>query len=225
MTIALVAGQTASTLGGTATTITVTLTNNPTLGNFVVICGTNSTAGSTMTAKDSNNVTYTATSKTRFTGTVGAVGIFYLPSAPSNATKTITITYGSSGDVNAWAAEFTRVATSSPFENDASANSAANNTAITTPSYTSVADGNLYIAACIAGQSITSANSPWTGIGVVRNGNFAEYLIQATHAARAVDYTQSPSGSWSGLVAAFKAASDAKQLIVTQQSIVRAAYW
>jgi hypothetical protein len=228
MAIALVAGQTGSTLGGNATSITVALTNNPTPGNFVVLCVTSATAATTITAKDSNNNTYTATSKTRFSGATGAVGIFYLPNTPANGTKTLTATFGTIGDVNGWAAEFSGVLAASPFENDASANSAANNTAIATPTYTSVADGVLYIGCCVAGQSITSANSPWTGIGAIRNGNYAEYFIQSAHGAQAVNYTQSPSGAWSGLVAAFKPALvgiAAKQLIVTRQSIHRAAYW
>jgi hypothetical protein len=225
VTIALVAGQTASTLGGTTTTVTATLPNNPTRGNFVVLCASGSGTSATVTCKDSNNNVYTATSKTPFTGVTGTVVIFYLPNAGATATKTITATFASSMDLNAWAAEYSGVLAVAPFENDATANSAGNNTAIATPTYTSVADGNLYIGCCVAGQSITSANSPWTGIGAIRNGNYAEYLIQTVHAAQAVNYTQSPSGSWSGIEAAFKAAGDPKQLLITRQSMIRAAYW
>jgi|SRR5580765_2032251 len=219
MAIALVSGQVASAInsGGSATTLNVVLPNNPTSGNFVVVCFAylSGTLPTGFTVADSNSNSYTATTKSPFTTTQagsGKIGIYYLLSTPANATKTITVTRLGSGSAgtnsfNIWAAEFSGVKTSAALENDASVNNSGSSTTINTPSITSTNDGDLYIGVCLAGQTISAAGSPFALISTVQNGNAAEYYVQPTHGARAAAYTQSPTGVWDGLLAAFIAAT------------------
>jgi hypothetical protein len=205
-TIALVAGQTASNTSASTGTLSAVMPNNPANGNFVVAAIAVGASGAITSVKDGNGNTFTATTKTPFSGSLGKSGIYYLPNV-STGSKTVTIVTTGSASVQIWVGEFSGVTATTPFENDATANSGANSTSITTPSYTSVNDGDLYISTVEAGGTISAAGGSWSLLSTVQNGNAAEYQVQSAHGALATAFTQSPSAAWSGIVAAFKAAA------------------
>ena len=216
MAIALVSGQSALAFAASpATTVNVVLTNNPTAGNLVVVGFLDEGAAGTLSVADSNSNSYTAAG-TLFTVTVpgnGRMNIFYLVNAPANASKTITCTTTSGANLNAFAAEFSGAVTSSPLDGTPqTASAGANNTAITTPSITTTVNGDLIFGLAFAGGTITAVGGSFTfvGGGADSNGNAAEWMVQSTAGAQAVNYTQSPSALWSGMVAAFKAAATAQ---------------
>src|SRR5580765_6505857 len=216
MAIALVAGQSASVDFSVAPSgQSVVLTNNPTTGNFVVVLVAigNSSFPAGFAIKDANNNTYAATTKTPYNGgNSQSSGIYYLKNAPANALKTITATW-SSGNAsgNLFALEFSGVDTTSPFENDATANPASGSTYTTTPTYTSLNDGDLYVSATGCNGTISGANGVWTAAAGIptAEGEGAEYFIQTTHGAQAVGYALSANGTGAAIIAAFKAATSA----------------
>lgn len=210
MTIARVAGQAASAALGSVLSGNVVLPNNPTAGNFVVVCVEKSSVTATITVADSAGNTYTATSSSPASANGGRASIFYLPNAPANANKTITVTTNTTNDLNVWAREYSGVLTVAPVDVQATHVSATSSTNINDPSATATADGELYVTVVHAGQTISTANSPWTGIDVVRNGNYAADYIQPTAGAQAIAFTQSPAGVWTAIMAVFKAAPSAK---------------
>lgn len=212
MAIALVTGQVA-VAEANAAAATAVLPNNPTAGNFVGILFGSAAASATITSiKDSASTpnNYTATSKSPSGGTVGGnhtIGIAYLKNVPSGATKSITVTLsGVASLMDVWAAEFSGVDPTSPFENDATGSSSTAGTNINLPSYTTLNAGDLLLGTCFLSGSASAANSPWTEISTIpASGNGAEYTIKATAGAQAVGWTAS-SSTWSAIIAAFKAA-------------------
>lgn len=216
MAIALVSGQVAVNSSSNLTTCTVTLPNNPTAGNFVVVLFSFDNNTSTITSiKDTagtpNNYTLTTNTPYRntssFGGTTNTTGIAYLPNVPSGATKSITITLNvAPSNTNLWAAEFSGVAIS-PFENDAINHSSTAGTTINLPTYTTLNAGDLLVATCFVSGAVSSANSPWTEISTLpASGNAAEYTIQTSAGAQAVGWAAS-SSTWAAIEAAFKAVS------------------
>jgi len=126
-----------------------------------------------------------------------------LKNAPANASKTITITISASvGDIEGWAAEYAGIDRNAPFDNESSHNSGTSQTNINDPTLTPNNDNSLLFAVCASG-SITSANSPWTGVATSQLGNWAEYTVQGAKAAQAISFTHS-AGVWLALEAAFK---------------------
>lgn len=206
--VALVSGQVAGVTGSFATNNTVlTLPNNPTTGNFVAVCIVSNGTG-TLTVTDSNSNSYTATTATPFTGSAGQYGIFYLANAPSNATKTLTITNTAivSGLQIGLVAEFSGVATTTPFERDGTQTFGGSSATINTPSLTTTNNGDLLFGCAQGYSSISTANSPWTGVSTVQNTVvYAEYFVQSTAGAQAINFTQSTSNRWDAMAAAFKA--------------------
>jgi hypothetical protein len=233
LAIARVSGQSASTAFGAVApgAHAITLTNNPTAGNLVVVGIFISSTVATLTVADSASNSYTATTSSPATssGVGGRASIFYLKNAPANASKTINITLaGATTDLNAWVQEYSGADTSaSVLERDAVHTSATSSTAINDPTITTTGDGDLLFCACGAGQTISTANSPWAGVGSVGNGNYAEDMIQSAHGSQAINFTQSPAGQWCAVVAAFAAAgSTVKQRLVSlNQTRTRASYW
>lgn len=213
MAIALVAGQNAHTtwLNSATSPQSVVLTNNPTAGSLVVVllAQGSSTWPSGVVIKDANNNTYTATTKTPFTGNSQGCGIFYLKNAPANALKTITLTWTSGvAASDMWALEFSGADTTAPFENDATSTNISAST-YTLPSYTSVNDGDLYVSCCGCNGTISGVGSPFTAATGIptAEGLGGEYFVQTTHGARAVAYTLSVNGTGCSIVAAFKVAA------------------
>jgi hypothetical protein len=199
----LVTGQSAQGQGSGVATLSAVLPNNPAAGNLVVAIFCCST-GITATVKDGNNNSYTATTKTPFTGNSNEVGMFYLLSAPANASKTITASFSPNVSADFFVAEFSPGGQSAAFENDATATSAGTAN-IALPTYTTLNNGDLMVAGCTVSGTLTGAGAPWTGWagGVPTFGNYAEFFIQTTAGAQAVAYTNANT-AFAGIVAAFK---------------------
>jgi hypothetical protein len=212
--VALVSGQIYSNYASPSATLVLTLPNNPTTGNFVVV-GVIDGASSTISVADANSNSYTATTGSPFAGSGAGIGIYYLANAPSNASKTITITVGSaSAGVLGWVAEFSGVATSSPQEQTPQTSYYAGpGTAINLPSITTTHNGDLLIS-IVNTSAITSANSPWTAMGSIIFGNLTEYDIQATAGAQATNFTSSASNHWDGMIASFVASGGSTPAVV-----------
>ena len=214
MAIALVTGQVA-VAEATSAAVTVTLPNNPTPGNLVVVLfsfNNNTTTISSIkdTAGTPNNYTQTTKSPYINTSTFGGndntIGIAYLANVPVGATKSITITLSVSQIIDLWAAEFSGAAIS-PFENDATNHSSTASTTINLPTYTTLNNGDLLVAVNFVSGAVSSANSPWTEISTLpASGSGAEYTIQTSAGAQAVGWTAS-SSTWAAIEAAFKAAT------------------
>lgn len=204
MTIALVAGQIGSAGSGGITNVSVTLPNNPATGNFVV-AGVTSTDAGPFTVTDGNSNSYVATTNTPFTS--GAkCGIYYLANAPANANKVITFNgSGVSNFYSLFVAEFSGVKTSSPLERDNTGSGTG--TTVNSPSVTTTNNGDLLIGCCESNNGITSAGSPWTGVSTIpASGDYAEYFIQSSSGAQAVNFAQT-NGTWGAIEAAFLAAT------------------
>lgn len=210
----LVVGQTGSVGAGQTTSTTVALPNLPKTDNLVLLAITTSTiSGQTVSAHDENNNSYSQISGSPVsTAGIGLASIFQLK-APANAGKTITITTSMSGDLNAWIAEFTGFET---LERTASHTSGTTGTAINDPALVTTNDGDLLLSVALAGQTITSADAPWTGIGTVRNGNYAEFMLQEVHGSQAVAFSQNLTGTWVALAAAFQSKDLTGTLGVTE---------
>lgn len=211
--IALVSGQTVEGNAGFGTaTLTLTLPNNPTTNNLVVVSIEFPSSPGTISVQDSNNNTYTAATSTPFAASSGVYGTYYLV-APANATKSITLagTTATGGFIVAWIAEFSGTATTTPLETVGTANFAGPGTAVNLPSVTTTNNGDLLIGYAKVMGAISSINSPWTLISSISGvGNSAaSYFVQTTAGAQAVNYTQTPSSNWDGFITAFKAAAGA----------------
>lgn len=213
MAYALVAGQTVSALSGFSTSpTTVTLPNNPTQNNLVVVFV--SIGGTGVTVIDGNSNSYTATASTPFAGSSKNLGIWYLV-APANASKSITVSVSSpSNFTEVFAGEFSGGATASVFESDATvAFGSPFSTNISTPSITTTNNGDLIIGCAGGFDTITSINSPWTAMGAIVATAAASFFVQSTAGAQAVNFTQNSSTSWDGISAAFKAGSGAASFV------------
>jgi hypothetical protein len=202
---ALVSGQFAKAAGTAVSSVNVVLPNNPATGNLVVVtCATSNTSG-TFSCADSNSNTYSLTPKTPFYANSQACCIFYLI-APANATKTITVTFPAAAGGDVFAAEFSGGALSSILEGDNSASQSSGVTGpVTSPTMTTVNNGDLLIGACTITTSLSSANAPWTGwpSGIGTNQNYAEYFIQTSAGAQAIAFTANSAWAATSLIAAF----------------------
>jgi hypothetical protein len=179
----------------------VDLPNNPIAGNFVV-CGIATGGISDVTSvADDNGNPYTKTTNSASENGNDKAYVYYLANAPANASKTIVITT-SNGNVAVWCAEFSGVAKTNPLETDVQGNGTG--ATINTPSLSTSNDGDLLISVAKANATITSANSPWTGISTVQDGNYAEYYVQPAHGSQAIAFTQNSSAGWTSMGAAFK---------------------
>lgn len=207
MAIALVAGQTASAFNPGGTTQAVVLTNNPARGSLVVVGVVHGNTALTATVADSNGNVYTPTPLSPVTlSTLARVYNFYLKDAPPNASKTITVTISGSTDITAHAAEFSGADAFSVVDTEGLHNDGTSSTNINDPTLLPNANGDLLYCTCAG--NISSANSPWTGVASIVNGNYAEYLIQGTRASQAVAFTQTIS-VWGAVATAFRAATTA----------------
>jgi len=207
MTAALVPGQTASAFNGAGASVNVVLTNNPTRGSLVVVGVVHGGVTITATVADSAGNVYKPTPLSPVTlDPFARMYNFYLQDAPPNASKTITVTLSASTDTTVNAAEFSGAERfSSVVDTEGAHNNAASQTNINDPTLSPNADGEILFNTCAG--SITSADSPWTGVGTIANGNYAEYLIQGKRATQAVAYTQSPAGVWGIVATCFMAAN------------------
>jgi parallel beta-helix repeat protein len=212
-TVTHVQGTSHYTATGTAGS--VTLTNNPTTGNLVVVAIKFYDSISGLSVKDSNNNVYTLVPDNSPSSYVGPVWMAYLLSAPANASKIINATWTNSVYSVVWGDEFhPATGTSITYDRDAQAQSGGPSTTPNTPTITPSTAGSLLysgLSNSVSGTNAPAANGTlgvWTGSGGGPNtshpGN-AEYVLAAT-GATAVNYTTG-SGVWSALVAAFTLAN------------------
>jgi hypothetical protein len=208
MTISFVTGQSTSN-GISAASLTLTLPNNPTVGNLVCVA-LQCSSGTTYTVADSNGNNYTSTPAGPVTenGGAGIAQIFYLRNAPANASKSVIVTAGSGtptivGEVFEFSGADT---TSSPIDVEVTHNSATSQTNINDPTITSGKDGELLFFTCTAlGGAMTAINSPWTGLFAFGGtGTAGGYFIQPTHGSQAISLTQTSAGAWAAIITAFK---------------------
>ena len=231
MAIALVTGQLAQASSSGVSSFTISLPNNPTPGNFVVAAvafGNNSsiTASSVKDTAATPN-TYTATAAGTFTANAQSTGIWFLPNTPASATKSVAWTFTGSVFGDFFLGEFSGAATSSPQDVTAVTAAIASSTHYITPSITTVTNGDLIVCAAASngdvgtvggtgtGATGNGVNAPFTGFSNVgsTNGGGGEYLIQATAAARPLDFSLSAAGTGAGAIAAFKAAAAAPAIV------------
>jgi hypothetical protein len=206
--IALVAGQTAAGSCAAATCSCV-LPNNPTTGNLVVAL-VDVGLHNTISVADANSNAYAATSTSPAQGGTGGqlftTGIYYLKSAPANALKTITATAANPTEI--WCLEVSGADTVAPAETDNAHTNTATATALTDPTITTTNNGDLIVGITIVGNVVTSANAPFTDLGISASGNDAEYMIQSAAGAQTINFTQSgPATIWVASEAAFKVPS------------------
>lgn len=211
MAITLVSGQVAQGSIGSGSALTIVLPNAPTTGNLVVAEVVYGGTTATITCVDNNGNAYTPTPNSPVTLPQGARGaIFYLKDAPSNASATITFTQSVVGsDMAGHAAEFAGANKTAPFDVEASHISATSQTNINDPSLTPSGDNSLLFGMVSSSGGLTTVNSPWTALGTVVLGNWAEYLVQTTKQAQAISFTQSGASIWIAMEAAFKVAGQA----------------
>lgn len=206
-TITLVSGQTAAG-EGISSSLTISLPNNPTQGNLVVV-GVAYVAG-TATCADgaSNSFTNSPAGQVACQAAVGGyLNVFYLANAPSNANKSIIIS-GLSGGGAAWAAEFSGAATSSPVDTYNSYTGSTSSTAISEPTIVPNFVGDLFFAVANFQQTMTSVNSPFSIVKSIESGDGAAYYINSGSSSTTPTWNQSPAGELAALMVAFKAAAD-----------------
>ena len=218
MTISRVSGQqTVNVVYNTQ--IVLTLPNNPTPGNLVIV-GIISTSPIT-SVKDSSNNSYTSTPSSPFSIVSGySLSIFYLQNAPSNATKTITIIISPLGVIYSYVSEVSGAAISSVFEREATYNLATAQAVINAPTITTTNNGDYLFSIVFAGSNLVSVDRPWSGVSSLVNWAGAEDLIQSNAGSVTVAFTQVSSVGWSSMVAAFKAATSTPSGLLFHQSFM-----
>jgi hypothetical protein len=195
-------------VASSVTTVTLTLPANPTPGDLICVGATFSGTISSLSVQDSNSNSYTVTPNSPSpSNAAGNTWLAYLLIAPSNATKTIILSWTNSFSVEVWAEEFSISSGTQVFDKDVTGTGTG--TAINTPSITPTFSGELLFSA-MACQGTASApvaypstQGLWTGtVGGIQSGNDAEFILSAS-AATAVNYVQAPSDLWSGMVMGF----------------------
>jgi hypothetical protein len=215
---------------GSATCV-LTLPANPATGSTVVIGavpGPNS--GDTLTAVDANGNSYTLSANSpspTLTG-AGRAYVFYIASAPSNASKTVTITDATASPsyFDCGGANFQVVSGYTPsFDADAAAMSASANP-LNVPSLTPSAAQEALFFEATPGNYFSALGAPWTtntilvpNTGAPHWGTSDGYVVNQTSAANPNLTSVSPGGG-SAIIAAFKATAAGSTPTITSLSIV-----
>lgn len=182
-----------SATGGT--TVSVALASNPAAGSLVcvgILFYDGGTTPPTWTTQDGNSNTYNNAASSGATNmdTAGWIGQSYLANAPSNAEKTITVTFNKSNVVAAiWVDNFTPSTGVPAFDNSASANGSGT---INTPSIPVAGSNELvYSTVCDANDSGTTSGA-WT---INEGGKFF-----ANGSAWILDVSANTSVGWTGTI-------------------------
>lgn len=199
------------------TSATITLSTNPVAGNVVTVgvYFTQVVSGVTLADANSNSYLVTPNSGVAIPGLPNnVVYLFYLAQAPSNASKTLNLSWTTSAASDAWAEEFApssgRVAV---FDMDI-AGTGTTGTTINTPTITPRGINELMWSTAVPGGGITAPAADailgqWTGAhGGIAGGSGAssEYALNVS-SPLAVQYTQS-SAPWAAMGMAFVLAGD-----------------
>jgi len=202
--------QGAHTGSSSANSLSVVLTSNPVAGNVVCVGLIVASTISALSVSDSNSNTYTVTPSSPFNAAAGTVALAYIV-APSNATKTINLSWTATATFcAAWAEEFTVSGGTPSFDKDATG-SGSTGTAINSPSISPTGNGELLWATANPGSTITAPAADatagvWTGAhgGIdSTTGAMSEYDLSSSGSV-AVNFTQSPSSNWTAMSMAFK---------------------
>lgn len=196
--------QGSSVAGSTGTSQVIVLGSVPTPGNLVCLacCPNANVSGLTVQDSNSNNYTVTPNSPSTFQGSAGETWLAYLLNAPANVSDTITVSWTGSATTPVFAGEFSTTGGTGAFDIDIGAFSNTSNATISTPTITPTGVHELLYAGAAAGGTINAVGGGWTAIeGIVRDGDWAEYILDAS-SATAVNFTQT-SGTWSSMAMAF----------------------
>lgn len=198
---------------GTTTSLTITLGAAPKAGNLVCIGLTSGVGISVITVVDGNGNAYIQTPNSPSTafGSSGQTALFYLLSAPSNASATITVTWVTTASVHVWADEFSVSGGVPIFDKDVvgfgappAAPIANVNTPVISPTYS----GSLLYAVASVSQTVTApaANATlgvWTGSGgAITAGDMAEYDLNA-NGPTAVNFNTNAITNWASMAMSF----------------------
>lgn len=212
--IARVAGQAKAVSSGSITTGTaapITLTSAPATGDLVVVGFFGQIVNFTsVSVVDSNGNTYTPTTSTptHDTGSGHTNGVFYLQSAPSNASATINVTVnwtgGASDTFYIFANEYSGAATSGAFDVDNAVIGI--NSSFTLASVTPSVNGEVLFEVVSTGSSLSGVPSPFTIVGTVQAfSTVAGDDIQTTATTQTTNATGTALDT-SLIIAAFKPA-------------------
>jgi len=189
---------------------TINLSANPTTGDTVCVGVVFETTVSGVSVEDGNFNAYTVTPSSPSPFEDGYVYLFYLLSAPSNASRAISISWTGAANSTGWADEFRTSGGKISFDTDAAAASATGGTTVNTPSITPATTGGLLYATASSAMSVITAPASgatlggWTGAaGAISNGFMSEYILAAAGTSQAVDFTQSVSSAWSAMAMSF----------------------
>jgi hypothetical protein len=188
MSISHAQATASGTANGASTSVSAVLTNNPALGDLVIVSffwfnGANGNPAS-LTVADSASNSYTKSTNSPAQAGGSAAGhayVFYLLSAPSNATKTITATYtdpGSGGATEILADDFTVTAGTVSFDQDI-AGSGGTGTTINTPTV-AISSSGLEFCYGVPSGSVSSVNTPFTQGGIGADGSATGYILSTS---------------------------------------------
>lgn len=203
---------------GSHTTNTVTLTNNPALGDQVCVGfawgdGSTTNPPASLVIQDSNGNVYTKSTNSpdNHDANTGVVYNFHLDNAPANASKTITATFsdpGAGGFSEITADDFTVSGGVSQFDQDAKGSGTG--TTMNTPTVPRSGTGQLLFFYGATQNGATSVNSPWTQGTITAFQNATGYILNAS-ADTAVAATIN-SGLWDTVGSSYKIVSSASKL-------------
>jgi hypothetical protein len=189
--------------GSYSSSITVTLTNNPTTGNLVVVAWLGGSSPTSLTVKDANNNVYTVTPQSLTDTTVGYLALAYLLSAPSNANKAITISFTGTVFCAAWADEFSVSGGTAAFDLGATGHATNSGTTFNGVSITPSASGELLYALgspnnALSNPTAGATQGVWTGSGggpdTGQTDADTEYDLSSASGSTAVNFTDTVSG-------------------------------
>ena len=165
--------------------VSCTFASAPSAGDLVVVGAgwfDNGTTASTVAVADGNGHAFQIDSHTSGTTNVGTAGQpfqAYLLAAPSNASNTITATFGNAFTYGAiWCDDFAVSGGTAQLDSGAFA---AGTGALTSPTIPVSGAGRLVYAVAMDADSVGSVESPWTAnAGGVQSGNEAAYVLSAS---------------------------------------------
>ena len=220
-----VQGNSAASGATGAKTVSLTLPNPVSAGNFIVcgLSGADPTNTTLVSIKDQAGNFYVVSpnSPTAYLSGAGmGWGLYNLTPPPGNTTLLATL-----GSASAFAGqyilhcdEFNPVGGTPAFDLDAANSNAGPSTAMNLPSITSSASSSLLYALGNPRWNITGCGAPWicggsgiqssTGFGL--GGTATEYITNAT-GATPILFTQNNSGTWSAVVMSFKIGANTTQ--------------
>jgi hypothetical protein len=202
-----------------STTVSCAFGSNPSPGDTVVVASTwwdpnGVHASSTITSvKDGNGNTYVVSPNSPSAAAGlddGATYIAYLLNAPSNASKTITITFGTVGTADIYCDDFSPTSGYTvSLDSDIAGTGNSTGDVISTPTVPVSGYSELLYSITVPNHSITAVNSPWLNGGGATppTSPFADMAAYdaSSSANTAVNFTVNLNGDYDSMGASFKA--------------------